>query len=202
MLWTNEGAQNGNEKKGKSTFKKILKGILYIFGGLIALAIIGAMFSDSDTATTNSNDTKQTVQAEKSAEKTEETVTDNNVSAEPYRDTEKKSDGKAARIPDFVVSPEEIAQEFYDNKLAAEKKYEYKLIQMTGKIFMISENFSGDPAIYFYAHHYDTEFHFRKSSLDSLLSLKKGDIVTIQGVFDNLGSNVNLVDCEIVGGND
>lgn len=186
----------GEKLQNNKSTKKIL------FGVLIALASIGAIFSDSDTATTNSNDTKQTVQAEKSVEKTEDTVTDNNISAEPYRDTEKKSDGKAVRIPDFVVSPDEIAQEFYDNRLAAEKKYKNKLIQITGKIGVITSNSSDEPIIKFYAKHHDSEFHFRKSSLDSLLSLKTGDIVTIQGVFDYQAFNINLENCEVVGSND
>jgi len=96
----------------------------------------------------------------------------------------------------------DLALEFDDNELAAEAKYEGRLIEVSGMILEITE-IGGKPYVkldgldeYGFS---CVMCEFSEDRVSQLYSLRKYDMVTIRGAYSNyIMSRVKLEDCELM----
>ena len=154
-----------------------MKKLLKILGIVVVIGVIGAMISGGG----NSQPTK----TEKETSKQQKVV-----------DNKNKKEVVKVNIASFI-------SEFDENQLAAEKKYEGKIIEVSGYIQNISEDITGTPYISldktpnpsFNLTHIKCSF---KSS-ESLTGVKKGQKITVRGEFVSQDMGViQLKNCEIV----
>ena len=90
---------------------------------------------------------------------------------------------------------EDIKKTFDENPFAARRKYAGKKVRVTEKIYLIgTEDFSNkifvrlsykDASDFYHSNFDDLHCYFDESEAESVMQLKKGQIVTIEGICDN-----------------
>ena len=102
------------------------------------------------------------------------------------------------------VVAEEFIEEFDKNQLAAEEKYEGKLIEFTAKIKNISEDILGSPFLSLEPESAD-EFYFGTTiqcffeNKSDLINLENGQIATLRGKVDTQSLGIIIVkDCYVI----
>jgi hypothetical protein len=146
------------------------------FGSVLILIVLLSGCS-SPTTTSNSNDNVNQAQEESSAEPTE--VVEENM----------------------VVDLAEFVSEFDKNQLAAETKYEKKMIETTGYVGNISEDVMG--SFFIILNPTNEEFFIGTAvqcyfeNKEALTSLEKGQQVTVEGRFDSQLMNILVKNCSL-----
>lgn len=119
--------------------------------------------------------------------------------------TTKKTSGMTTQTTRVkILAPNKVLLEWRDNPVAAKSKYKDKVFAVRGKIGYILDGF-GKPAVVIESFVYgekkpwaDTLCYFTDSK--ELLSLHKGDYITVVGMFDycmEAASRIYLKDCHI-----
>lgn len=134
-----------------------------------------------------------------------EEVDDSENGEDPVEDSAEDSSETTESVPEEVITVEltSFVEEFDANQLAAEGKYEGKLIQTSGYINNISEDILGTPFITI--HPSNEEFYFGTylqcmfDSEEQLTSLINGEMVTVKGrvTTQSLGI-IGAEDCEVL----
>lgn len=119
-------------------------------------------------------------------------------SQEPSPEPSQKAEATA-----IVVEATDLVGEYDKNKLAAQDKYTGKLVQTTGYIKNISNDFSGnyylalDPVKKDYYFGTTLQCFFKDKS--ELTSLENGQSVTVQGKMDDMSiGTVILKECQLI----
>ena len=158
--------------------KKALK---YGLIALVGLVVIGALAGPSDTNSTQQSQQSSQVQEKKEANST----------------TTKKP--TKTPVPVVKVNLASFVKEFDANQLAAEQKYEGKIIQTTGYVDNISEDIVGDYYIILNPtsdkYYFGTQLQCYFDDKKSLLHIKNGQKVTVQGKFDTQEMNILVKHC-------
>jgi hypothetical protein len=99
----------------------------------------------------------------------------------------------------LTISAPEIVKEYVDNEIAADHKYEGKIVRITAKIKDIGKDILGNPYITFsdgeeYSFR-SVQCFFKKSEQAKIGTLRREQPVTIDGTVDGLMMNVLLKDC-------
>lgn len=155
---------------------KLKKALKWIGIGLVVLIVIGVIAGSGDDS--NSSNDNQTASSQSESKPTEE--------------------------PEEVVAVdlEEFVGEFDENQLAAETKYEKKIVEMTGYVDNISEDIVGS---YYVILQPNLEEFYTGTSVqcyfenkEDLVELKNGQKVTLRGKVDSQMMNVLVKKCEVV----
>ena len=114
----------------------------------------------------------------------------------------KKEQPKEIKKEIVKVDTRSFIKEFDDNQLAAEKKYEGKIVELTAYIMNISETL-GKPYLVLDTTPNGgeslTSINCKFNSKEELLNLKNGQRITVRGEFESQDFGViGLVNCEIV----
>ena len=100
------------------------------------------------------------------------------------------------------VDTKSFVAEFDENQLAAETKYEDKLVKFTGYIDNISEGIMGEYYVIIQPtadeYYMGTSIQCYFDNKEDLLSLKNGQKVTLRGKIDTQMMNVLVKSCEVV----
>lgn len=178
------GSETNKEKK-PNWFKrhKILTGILVL---IIVSMFIGAA-GDSSNKSTTSQPTTQPVVTEQEAPS-----------------ATKAPKPTATPLSYEQVDAKAMITEFDENQLAAEKKYEKKLVEFKAKISNISEDVFGTPFLSLVPTssgdaYFGTSLKCNFENSDAITAVKKGQIVTIQGEVGTQSMGIIVVkDCKLV----
>ncbi len=102
--------------------------------------------------------------------------------------------------PSYQVNYKALADEFDDNSIAAEAKYEGKLIYVTGPVYSIDKDMMDKPYIvisgksdFDMVHCYLTDGEVSGAS-----SLRKGERIVVAGVVDSTILGVHLDSCKVI----
>lgn len=109
---------------------------------------------------------------------------------------------KSENIEYIEVTASKLISDYEDNKVAADQKYEGKWLKVTGTISSIDTDIGGDVYICLEDgsdawSFTDVQCYFNDDSIDSVASLKNGNIVTVIGKCTGMSWNVGLSDCEL-----
>jgi hypothetical protein len=101
--------------------------------------------------------------------------------------------------PQHTVNYKDLADEFEANSVAAEGKYEGKVIHVQGPIYSIDKDLTGNPYIML-SGEYDIAMIRCEvdESTTPLQSLRKGQVITIGGVVGDTTMGVSLSPCTVV----
>lgn len=181
--------------------KKILK---YGLIGLVALFVIGAMFSPDDEPGSQTMSEVAAAENDSSAETAVENESDDEAepadeSDEPAEKPEKKS---APAEKPIKVEAAKMVKEFEKNELAADSKYKGKDLRITGVVSKIDTDVWDDEK-YILALGSGDEWEFltvncNDMPTDELSTLEVGQTVTVLGTFDDGGDiGVEVKDCRL-----
>lgn len=113
---------------------------------------------------------------------------------------------KSSNVSKEVIStsPKEIYDEFDNNKISAKNKYKDKIVSITGKIYVITED-GGTPSIGLV--NSDDNFKVTIPNVycsfadnkqnDKIMKLSKGQVVTIEGILDMAGTSIFIKNCTL-----
>ena len=102
------------------------------------------------------------------------------------------------------ISSTQIYKDYDDNEVAADNKYKDKVVEVKGKIFDISKDFSDDIVVKLNGltdNKYEivgVSCTFDKSHNSEAASLSKGQIITIRGNCDGYMMGPNISGCSLV----
>jgi hypothetical protein len=171
-----------------------------ILGGIVALAILGAIFGggDDDADTTASDDTT-TVTTDSGDDAEVEEVADEEPAKEE-KSKKAKPATKPAPVKAMAVQADAMVKEFEQNELAADAKYDGKTLRITGRIDKIDTDVWDDEK---YILRLGKKWSFinvncNDMPTDQLATLKQGQSVTVVGKFDDGGDlGVEVADCQL-----
>ena len=104
---------------------------------------------------------------------------------------------KAAKA-ELSVTARTIAYDYNENEVAANLKYENKIIQVSGSIEDISKDF-GQYSISLVGSNYKGVLcSFNGNVAEQLAALRSGQMITIKGRCDGMFGNVEMEDCVII----
>lgn len=117
--------------------------------------------------------------------------------------TPEVSTPKSATDQPIQITAKQLEQEYDDNQFAADEKYKGRLVEVVGVIITIDKDFSNNPYINLAAQasgHSVTGVwcRFAKEDASSLAKVTKRHEVTVQGICEGMGSNVNLKNCKVI----
>jgi len=136
----------------------------------------------------------------------DQSSTSENTTAEVSKPEPTNKPTKEQKQSQTVISvvAEEFIEEFDKNQLAAEEKYEGKLIEFTAKIKNISEDILGSPFLSLEPESAD-EFYFGTTiqcffeNKSDLINLENGQIATLRGKVDTQSLGIIIVkDCYVI----
>ncbi len=104
-----------------------------------------------------------------------------------------------AATAELSVTANKIAKDFDENEVAANLKYENKIIEVTGSVGQISKDF-GDYNLMLDTSQLLTGVvcRFNGNVAEQLAVLKTGQNITIKGRCDGMYGNVEIKDCVII----
>ena len=111
---------------------------------------------------------------------------------------------KAAPEPVYTVTALEMAAEYKENEVAADAKYEDKLVEISGTVDTIGKDVLDTPYIAFAtANQYEIINRIqcmfeKKSDVEALSGVSKGEKITLRGTVSGALGNIIVKDCEIV----
>jgi len=118
--------------------------------------------------------------------------------------TEKEVVEKLETEEAIQISSTHIYKDYDDNEVAADNKYKDKVVEVKGKIFDISKDFSDDIVVKLNGltdNKYEivgVSCTFDKSHNSEAASLSKGQIITIRGNCDGYMMGPNISGCSLV----
>jgi hypothetical protein len=95
------------------------------------------------------------------------------------------------------ITARDVSQEFQNNRLRATNKYHGATLKITGRIYDIKQNYSGEYylAIVGTSEFYGVYVYFQSSELNKMANLNSGQSVTIVGKFKEFdGCDVQIID--------
>jgi archaellum component FlaF (FlaF/FlaG flagellin family) len=95
------------------------------------------------------------------------------------------------------ITARDISQEFQNNRLRATNKYNGTTLKITGRVYDIKQNYSGDYylAIVGTSEVYGVYVYFQSSEINRMANLDSGQTVTIIGKFKEFdGYDVQIID--------
>lgn len=103
--------------------------------------------------------------------------------------------------PAYSVNYKALADEFETNSLAAEEKYEGKIIHVSGPIHSIDKDIMGDPYISISG---SMDFamircEIAEEDIASTANLAKGQVITVAGIVGDTTVGVSLDKCKLIG---
>jgi predicted nucleic acid-binding Zn ribbon protein len=184
------GAKITSSKK-----KKVGIGCLVIFLIIIVLIIIGGNSGDKNQKSANT--TQDTNSKANTAQSDNQAVSTNNNNAQTSQPSK-----TAPATPDVIVTAAVIAEDYSENEVSADAKYKDKLIEISGKIYAISNGIADNEMIVSLSDGKydmgDPACNMKASEHDKVLNFKKGQQVTLIGTGNSatLGSP-QLKDCVV-----
>lgn len=99
------------------------------------------------------------------------------------------------------ISPEDLQQAYSENEVAADEKYDGKMLKITGTIDSIGKDIVDKVYVTLETGEYWEEiqcYFSSKAQIEAVANLKSGDVITIIGRCDGLSiGNVIVKNCEI-----
>lgn len=178
------GASANGKKKG-GCLKTVLIVVLILF---LLILLIG-IFGSSETESKDKQTATPAVQT-------------NGQSPEPTEETKKSEpEAKKEQTETIAISAGELISAYGENGVSADQKYKGKLLEVTGVVDSIDKDIL-DEAYVTLGTGEDFELisvqcYFDEKDLDSIMSLKKGDVVTIIGKCDGDLINIALLKCQV-----
>ncbi|MGA2670186.1 MAG: InlB B-repeat-containing protein [Dehalococcoidia bacterium] len=99
-----------------------------------------------------------------------------------------------------AIPAEQLLAEYTANEIAADQKYNGKVIEVSGKIDNFGIDLDGNPLVCLYAGFLtDVVCHFDTSWESELGQLQKGQNITVQGICEGIGFiNIDVNDCNLI----
>jgi hypothetical protein len=174
----------------------MLKKIFMFIGVIAVISAIGSAMGGEDTSKTGDENTSVAAVGEGSDDVTE--VADE----EPAKadKASKPAKVKATRVKAMNVQAAQLTKEFEQNELAADTKYEGKMLRITGRVDKIDTDVWDDEKyILRLGGKWDiVGVNCNDMSTDELATLKQGQTVTVIGKFDDGGDlGVEVADCQL-----
>ena len=105
-------------------------------------------------------------------------------------------------IEALKISAIDLAKQYVDNEVKADKDYKDKLIEVNGKITEIGVSFGQTYIVLSSGVDFSLTniqcFFDDKAEIDKISDLNKGDTVTVQGTVDGKSLNVGVVKCKLI----
>lgn len=153
---------------------------------ILVLGVFGAAMGDNDTK--NSESKKTTTE--------KDTAIDNKDNIEDNTEEDKTEEPE----PEVIVVAKDLAQEYDDNEIKANKNYKDKFAEITGKVSSIGEVLSSTYVVLSAEKDFaltQVQCFFKdKSEIDKIAEISKGDTVTIIGTIDGKSLNVEVENCK------
>lgn len=198
------GLDSQNEqppKNKKSLFQKTWLWVIFagIFWSVIMIISSNNSKKDkNDNNTTPVSTTENISSDKKDTPNTEEKVSEKeNEKAETLEIKNSNNDNEKAITVDYKT----LFQDYEDNPIAADQKYRYKKLRVSGKIKKIDREIMQHPYVSFAVKDYfgDVTLYFSRDEEPKITKLKKGQKITVEGKCDGLRlGNVHLSDCVLV----
>lgn len=174
--------ENNNEMITKPKKKK-RNIIITVIVVVLAISFIGFIFGERDNSESNTPVDKKTDQKQEQPPQKQEETNKPNI--------------------EYYLTATELIEEVNENGVAADNKYEDKIIQVTGKIRSIDSDIAGRSYITFDNDNnkYDIvsiQCYFDKNDIEQIVNLKPDETVTVYGTYKNRTLNVSLKNCQIV----
>lgn len=169
---------------------------IFIFLTIIANSDSKKEKIDSDTKLVST--TENTSSDKKDTPKPEEKVSKKEDEKSETSET-KNSDSSSEKA--MTVDYKTLFQDYEDNPIAADQKYRYKKLRVSGQIKKIDREIMQHPYVSFAVKDYfgDVTLYFSRDEEPKITKLKKGQKITVEGKCDGLRlGNVHLSDCTLV----
>ena len=178
----NTDKANNNEENIKPKKKK-RNIIITVIVVVLAISFVGFIFGERDNSESNTPVDKKTDQKQEQPPQKQKETNKPNI--------------------EYYLTATELIEEVNENGVAADNKYEDKIIQVTGKIRSIDSDIAGRSYITFDNDNnkYDIvsiQCYFDKNDIEQIVNLKPDETVTVYGTYKNRTLNVSLKNCQIV----
>jgi hypothetical protein len=114
---------------------------------------------------------------------------------------------KPSKTINSIFTPKQIVSERFDNNVAFNQKYDRALLKVKGRVILVHDEKGPHKATLLvregkselFDHHYTVEC--KVDNPNEVMSLKRGDIITIQGIFRKESHLLDLTldKCEVIG---
>jgi hypothetical protein len=116
-----------------------------------------------------------------------------------------RPDAPADRRVPIVVAAGQLVQEFQNDPVVADQKYQGKLLELTGVVERGGRNRDGMTFVILHARDENAKLKIEcffdlpdKQSDVLIVTLRKGETITVRGEYDGQVSNLQLWDCVLV----
>lgn len=159
---------------------------------LVLLIVILSCLSKDSKKDENANSKSE------SSITTKKLTDDNNNSTQLKNQNAEKEEIKEKAM---VVDYKTLFKDYEDNPIAADEKYRYKKLRVTGSIKKIDREIMQHPYVTFAVKEYfgSVNLYFSKDEESKIAKLKKGQTITVEGNCEGLKlGDVHLNDCILV----